>query len=59
MTNLNHEIRELTLKDVEEVSGGVMGWDDILLSVAIGVVANALSNCHGISDSINYIKQHA
>jgi hypothetical protein len=56
MTNLNHEIRELTLQDV---SGGVMGWDDILLSVAIGVVANALSNCHGISDSINYIKQHA
>jgi bacteriocin-like protein len=59
MTRLNDEMRELTIDELDQVSGGVMGLDDVIISVGIGLVANAMSNVHGISDSINYIKQQA
>jgi hypothetical protein len=59
MTKLNDEMRELTIDALDQVSGGVMGLDDVIISVGIGLVANAMSNVHGISDSINYIKQQA
>jgi hypothetical protein len=56
---LNGEMRELTIDELDQVSGSVMGLDDVIISVGIGLVANAMSNVHGISDSINYIKQQA
>jgi hypothetical protein len=52
-------MRELTIDELDQVSGSVMGLDDVIISVGIGLVANAMSNVHGISDSINYIKQQA
>jgi hypothetical protein len=58
MTKLNEEVRELAAEELNLVSGGVMGWDDVLIGIGIGLVANALSNVHGISDSIDYIKAH-
>jgi hypothetical protein len=59
MIKLNDETRELTIGELDQVSGSVMGLDDVIISVGIGLVANAMSNVHGISDSINYIKQQA
>jgi hypothetical protein len=59
MIKLNDETRELTIDELDQVSGSVMGLDDVIISVGIGLVANAMSNVHGISDSINYIKQQA
>ena len=59
MSKLNDEMRERTIDELDQVSGGVMGLDDVIISVGIGLVANAMSNVHGISDSINYIKQQA
>jgi hypothetical protein len=58
MTKLN-EVRELSMSDLDQVAGAVMGANDVVVGVAIGLVANAMSNVHGISDSINYIKQQA
>jgi len=59
MTKFTENARELTAIELEQVSGGVMGLDDVIISVGIGLVANAMSNVHGISDSIEYIKAHS
>jgi hypothetical protein len=59
MTKLNEEARELSMNDLDQATGAVMGADDVVVGIVIGLVANAMSNVHGISDSINYIKQQA
>jgi hypothetical protein len=58
MTKLNEEVRDLAVEELDLVSGGLMGWDDVLIGIGIGLVANALSNCHGLTDSLEYIKTH-
>lgn len=59
MAKLTADTRELTTIELEQVSGGVMGLDDVIISIGGGLVANAMSNVHGISDSIEYIKAHS
>ena len=54
-TDMNNEIRELTMDEMDAVSGA--GWSDVVIAV-VEVVGFALDH-HGLSDAINYIKGQA
>jgi hypothetical protein len=51
---MNSETRELTLSELNEVSGG----DPIIVAAVLEIVDFVASH-HGLTDSINYIKQQA
>jgi hypothetical protein len=52
---MNNETRELTLSELDEVSGG----GGIEIGAAVLEIIDFMASHHGISDSINYIKQQA
>lgn len=54
---MSNEARELNLAELDNVSGS--GPIDIIIDLAKAVIVDTLSKYHGISDSINYIKQQA
>lgn len=54
---MTKQVSELNLAELDEVSGG--GILDLLYEVGKAVFVDTLSKYHGISDSINYIKQQA
>jgi hypothetical protein len=38
VTKLNEEVRDLAVEELDLVSGGLMGWDDVLIGIGIGLV---------------------
>jgi hypothetical protein len=54
---MNNAAHEMNLAELDEVSAG--GWADVGLSVAANAIYDFMKDHHGISDSINYIKQQA
>ena len=48
---------EMNLAELDNVSGG--GIVELLYDIGKAVIVDTLSKYHGISDSINYIKQQA
>ena len=54
---MNNEARELSLTELNEVSGGGLG--DLGLGVLVNAVYDFMKDHHGLSDAINAIKQQA
>ncbi len=54
---MNNESHELNLAELNQVSGG--GWADLGLSIVANAAYDYLKDHHGISDSLDYIKQQA
>jgi hypothetical protein len=54
---MTNEARELNFAELDEVSGG--GIVDFGLGLVVNAAYDYMKDHHGISDSINYIKQQA
>ncbi len=54
MKNLeNYGVQEMNASEIKEIDGGVFGWDDILIGIAIAAGASIINDWDDFKDGFS------